>query len=75
MLALLGLALLFAAVDVETNALRPPWNIDVPRSVLVSESNQAGKPVEPRVILCMLKRFLNAPAPPERPNAEAHRAL
>ncbi|HZZ62184.1 MAG TPA: hypothetical protein VFE63_13590 [Roseiarcus sp.] len=78
MLALLGVvqALLFGAVDVEMNALQPPWNTGVPGSVVIfSKSDQAAKPVEPRVIICMLKRFLNAPGPRERLNAEVHRAL
>ena len=78
LLILLGvaLALLFGVVNVETNASWPPWNTGVSRSAVVfSESDQAAKPVEPRVIICMLKRLLNAPAAPERPNAEVHRAL
>ena len=78
MLALLGvvLALLLGAVNVEMAAVRPPWNAGVPRSVIVfGGSDQAASPVKPRAIVCMLKLFLNAPAAPGRPNAEAHRAL
>jgi len=78
MLALLGvvLALLLGAVNVEMAVVRPVWSAGVPRSVIVvGGSDQAASPVKPRVIICMLKRFLNAPAPPWRPNAEVHRAL
>jgi hypothetical protein len=77
-LALLGvvLALLLGAVNVEMAAVGAPWNADVTRSVIVfGESDQAASPVKPRTIVCMLKLFLNAPAAPGRPNAEAHRAL
>jgi hypothetical protein len=78
MLALLGvvLALLLGAVNVEMAAVRAPWNADVTRSVIVfGASDQAASPVKPRAIVCMPRLFLNAPAAPGRPNAEAHRAL
>jgi hypothetical protein len=78
MLALLGvvLTLLLAAADVETIALRPPSNTGIPRSVIAfGGPDQAAIPVKPRVIICMLKRFLDAPEAPERPNDEFHRAL
>jgi hypothetical protein len=77
-LALLGvvLALLLGAVNVEMAAVPAAWNPGAPGSVIVfGGSDQAASPVKPRTIVCMLKLFLNAPAAPGRPNAEAHRTL
>jgi len=73
LLALLGVvaALLLGAVNVEMAAVRPAWNAGVPRSVIVfGGSDQAASPVKPRLIICMLKRFLGASPAPAAPGTE-----
>jgi hypothetical protein len=75
-LALLVLALLLGAVNVEMAAVPASWSPGAPAGVIVfGGSDQAASPVKPRTIVCMLKLFLNAPAAPGTPNAEAHRVL
>jgi hypothetical protein len=75
-LALLGVALALLLGAVNMAAAPAPWNPWVPGSVIVfGGSDQAASPVKPRTIVCMLKLFLNEPAAPGRPNAEAHRTL
>ena len=77
MLALLGvvLAFLLGAVNVEMAAVRPPLNAGGPQNIIVFRGSDQAASVKPRTIVCMLKLFLNAPAAPGTPNAEAHRAL
>jgi hypothetical protein len=77
LLVLLGvvLALLLGAVNVEMAAVRPAWNAAVPGSVIVfGRPAQAGGPVQPRVIMCMLYRLFNTTGRPGRPSAEGTRS-